>query len=416
MECRVFSALGEILKGCKMIANVIVQGGGERMPNYVLKSKNRDLVRFELSSGTRGGHSMSVYWITEEDCLLPVSFDGTDTSLMNWLIWRMIPRHRTFAREILRSQGLREGDLIGQLTVSLGLSVNDTYWVVPQGENLQWKDYSLYRNSFSEALSLVAFTGYSHTIHRLSPSPEMTTNGQLPKTWRREGEQLILYKGATDPALYTTGGREPYSEYYAAQVAKAMGIEHVSYDLRQFKGILASTCRNFTSEDRAYIPAGKLLKTSNLDELHDLMEKTGSGQKFSDMVLLDAVIWNEDRHFGNFGFLQDTETGEILTLAPCFDHGLSLFSRLTDEKLFDQAAFQEYLEDTAFSLAGGLHNDLVRWNATKEDMKKLRKLYNFQFRRHEKYNLSEKRLAFLEKWIQNRARELTRLLENEEQE
>ena len=384
------------------------------MTSYVLKSKDRDVARFELAPGTRGGYSLSVDWIIEDDCLLPGSFDGTNCSLMNWLESRTIPGNRAFAREILRSQGLRQGDLIGQLTVSLGLSVNDTYWIVPQNAELKWKDCSLYRNSFSEPLSLVAFTGCSQAkIPEPSPSPEMTTNGQLPKTWRREGEQLILYKGATDPALYTNGGREPYSEYYAAQVAEAMGIEHVSYDLRQFKGILASTCRNFTSEDRAYIPAGKLLKTSNLDELHDLMEKTGSSQKFSDMVLLDAVIWNEDRHFGNFGFLQDTETGEILTLAPCFDHGLSLFSRLTDDKLFDDAAFQEYLEDTAFSLAGGLHNDLVRWNATKEDVKKLRKLYNFQFRRHKKYNLSEKRLAFLEKWIQNRARELTRLLENE---
>ena len=45
-----------------------------------------------------------------------------------------------------------------------------------------------------------------------------------------------------------------------------------------------------------------------------------------DMLILDALIFNTDRHFGNFGFLVDNKTNQIVAPAPLFDHGNSLFN------------------------------------------------------------------------------------------
>lgn len=43
------------------------------------------------------------------------------------------------------------------------------------------------------------------------------------------------------------------------------------------------------------------------------------------MVVFDAVIYNTDRHFGNFGVLVDGKTNKIIAQAPLFDHGNFLF-------------------------------------------------------------------------------------------
>ena len=44
------------------------------------------------------------------------------------------------------------------------------------------------------------------------------------------------------------------------------------------------------------------------------------------MLLFDAVIYNTDRHLGNFGLLVDSKTNKIIRPAPIFDNGNSLFN------------------------------------------------------------------------------------------
>lgn len=56
------------------------------------------------------------------------------------------------------SQGLNENDLEESLKICMALSVNDIYWVVEEDFHGRFDDYNLYDNSFSEALSLVAFS------------------------------------------------------------------------------------------------------------------------------------------------------------------------------------------------------------------------------------------------------------------
>jgi len=45
-----------------------------------------------------------------------------------------------------------------------------------------------------------------------------------------------------------------------------------------------------------------------------------------DMLVFDALIYNEDRHFGNFGLLRDNISGKIKAPAPIFDNGNSLLT------------------------------------------------------------------------------------------
>ena len=120
---------------------------------------------------------------------------------------------------------------------------------------------------------------------------------------------MLLYKKGSEG--FVNAGLEPYSEFYASQVSRLLCKTSVSYDLLMFKGSLVSSCRMFTSESIGFVPIYKYLDSSKRYTMQDvlgLMESLGFGDEFRDMIVLDAVILNPDRHFGNFGFLVDNDT------------------------------------------------------------------------------------------------------------
>ncbi len=58
----------------------------------------------------------------------------------------------------------------------------------------------------------------------------------------------------------------------------------------------------------------------------------------NEMLVFDAVICNVDRHFGNFGVMVDNRTNTIVSPAPLFDHGNSLFNFAGADAWADEAA------------------------------------------------------------------------------
>ena len=98
--------------------------------------------------------------------------------------------------------GLSINNTKGIIDVCKGLSLNDSYWVVPLGFTGTFKEYSLYENRFFSVLSLVAYTGVGQGREAFTTSPELTTQGMLRKAWRFiEGDGIYLYKGCL---LYTS--------------------------------------------------------------------------------------------------------------------------------------------------------------------------------------------------------------------
>ena len=220
---------------------------------YELRLYDETLLSFELISDPAVGYSVNITHIGEQKALLPLDLTLDEDGVLKWLERRVIPKNRAFVEEILSTFGLGLGDTKGIIDVCKGLSLNDSYWVVPQGFEGTFAEYNLYENRFSEILSLVAYTGVTQSDAAFSTSPELTTDGMLPKAWRYiEGDGIYLYKGGTSG--FANSGKEPYSEYYASQVAEAMELDAVRYDLENWKGILASKCKLFTDIGTAYIP------------------------------------------------------------------------------------------------------------------------------------------------------------------
>lgn len=340
--------------------------------------------------------------------LFPLDLELSPEGMYNWLSHRTIPKHREKVGDILRSLGISFGDTKGIIDVCMGLSLNDSYWTPQKDFEKSFAEMNLYENEFSGGLSLIAYTGnYMCLEKKLRTTPELTTGGMLRKAWRFFGPNNIwLYKGGTFGFANT--GNEPYSELYACQVAERMGINAVHYDIENWSGILASKCKLFTDIDTAYIPIGRIVTEGGIDAVLGYYKELGDEfyEQLVDMLVFDAVIVNEDRHYGNFGVLRDNKTGKIVAPAPVFDNGVSLLCYAMKDD-FEEKRLKDYLSERTNPY--GYDNQFIPlakriMGRRQKDM--LRKLINFRFEESDLSNLPRWRLEALENLIQERVHEL----------
>ncbi len=362
------------------------------------------LIKFSATEDT-SIPEIEILWINEDKKnLLPLDLVLDGESLSKWLRHRTIPKNRAYVTSFLSKCGMSLNRPMNIISVSKGLSLNDCYWVVNEGFEGSFSKYNLYDNSFNRILGLIAFTGYGSSVRSsLMSSPEFTTNGMLPKCWRRTDGKIKLYKGGTKGASNT--GNEPYSEFYAAQIAGILGINAINYGLSKWKGELCSTCELFTSKQYSFIPVGRIVYKGGMKAVRDYYQSLGNNyvQALNEMLIFDAVICNTDRHFGNFGFLIDNQTNTICAPAPLFDHGNSLFNYAGRDDLESEIKLDQY----AKTLVPCVYDDFIgtaRAVLTKEHKEKLRKLLNLRFKRHSRYNWDSNRLQLIEKQVQKRVR------------
>ena len=367
--------------------------------DFVLKQYDDVLLNF-MTKRTIDGIDVSITSINKDKIeRLPLGMSPTSESLTRWLRHRTIPANRAYAQNFLSKNGLSENDFIGILQICKGLSLTDCYWVTYPNDQKTFAEVNLFDNRFSQVLSQIAFTGYGRSpASKFRSSPEFTTNGMLPKAWRRKEGKVLLYKGGTSGLANT--GKEPYSEFYAAQVAEAMGIPHVTYGLSKWKGQLCSTCELFTSKDISFVPASTLISTSKISQIIDWFDDHGWKNDLADMLVLDAIIRNTDRHLGNFGFLVDNHTNQLLRPAPIFDNGLSLYCYVMDNDLNNLSEQEKTLAPALYA-----NFDEVALHVIGQKQKQeLRHLLTFKFKKHSRYNLSDERIKMLESAIQGKVR------------
>lgn len=370
---------------------------------YELKHFDKTVLKFSAVDDSNEP-DVKITWIDNDKTLLPLDLELTDEGLYKWLKHRTIPSNRAYVRNFLSKCGLSLNRPMSIIKVSKGLSLNDCYWIVEEGFDGTFDEYNLYDKPLSRILAGIAFTGYGSSVRSsLASSPEFTTNGMLPKCWRRIGGKIYLFKGGTFGASNT--GMEPYSEFYAAQIAQVMGIDAIPYNLSKWKGKLCSYCELFTSKEYSYIPVGRIVKTGGMKAVREYYKTLGNDyvKALDDMIVLDALICNTDRHYGNFGFLVDNKANKIAAPAPLFDHGNSLFNFAARDDMDSYEHFKKYAD----TLLPCVYDDFIaaaKAVLTKEHRDKLRGLLNFKFKKHTRYNLPNERLKLIEKQIRDRAK------------
>lgn len=371
---------------------------------YTLKLYDTDLMTFELTQKPLEGFSCQIISVKEENKhLLPLGMTVDGNGVLSWLKSRVIPQNREFVDKILSVYGLTHNNISGIIQLCKGLSLNDSYWITDLNFNGKFTDYNLFKNSFYKALSLIAYTGHgSVKPNGFSSSPEFTTNGMLRKGWRKINGTVKLYKGGSSGAANT--GNEPYSEFYAAQIAATMGLNHVPYTLSKWKGCLCCVCELFTDINHSFVPMWRFCKTTSIKEIAEYLQNMGEDyfNAFSDMMIFDALIYNTDRHLNNFGLMVDNMTNRPYAFAPIFDNGLSLFNFAMAD---DFADLETYAMSrlSAFSVP---FDEIAKEFISSRQKEQLHRLQTFKFIRHTRYNLPAARLKALARFIQKRAKNL----------
>lgn len=127
---------------------------------YTIKHFDTPLLKFSADKNSNDPN-LEIIWITEENKhLLPLDMELTTDSVYRWLRHRTIPKNRAYVHNFLSKCGLSINRPMNIISVSKGLSLNDCYWVVEEDFDGTYDNFNLYDNRFSQALALIAFTGY----------------------------------------------------------------------------------------------------------------------------------------------------------------------------------------------------------------------------------------------------------------
>ena len=263
-----------------------------------------------------------------------------DTRLMNltnfyyWCASRVLTLDRAYAKEILNSIGAKQATSDrerAQIALSYhALSLTDVYWVREDRKEVSFAELSLYNHSLSGAFADVSLCGKQLTAQNtelLTPADaagDVGTMGVAPKAWIRDKDSFLLLKDGAE--------RDVRAELLASRIADCFRIEHVRYEEGRFEGSLVSQSRIITSEERSIVSAEYInVYCVNHDtELLSFVLKKDPYNYYM-MNILDYLVGNVDRHWGNWGFWADNLTNKLTTLHPLMDFNKSFLSYDTVE-------------------------------------------------------------------------------------
>lgn len=310
-----------------------------------------------------------------------------------WLEDRKAYKHNRHLKRLMLDCGCETTE--GFIRITHAASINDSFWIKQEGEYVTWDDISFYRNEFNDTISKLAFEGLGlYGIQISSTSPELTTDGSFRKCWKKEAGEIYLYKRGISGAY--NAGLEPYCEALASEIIHKADPTSVQYSVLRLHGETATKCKAFTNENVGFVPLRKLVDRSvTLDELLDFFDKLDCREQFQKMLVLDAVIFNVDRHLGNIGVLVDNDTQTPIGIAPNFDFNLSMLPYVTKEEFAD-------IGTKLLDYCPAIGNDFTRVGQemlTSEIRRELIKLQGFQFSFRGNKDFEPSRVSILESMV-----------------
>ena len=262
----------------------------------------------------------------------PDDLDTRINNLNNFYYWcasRVLTLDRKYAKEILNSIGARQTATDRDralVAISYhGLSLTDVYWIMTNRERISFSEISLYRHSLSGAFAGVSLSGKQLTAQNselLLPNEvagDVGTQGVSPKAWIRENDGFYLLKDGDI--------RDVKAELLASQIARCFAVESICYEPSIFDGKNVTKCKNYTSENRGIVSAEYVnifYQNRETDFLRFVLKR--DAYSYYMMNIVDYLVGNTDRHWGNWGFSVDNQTNRIQKLYPLMDFNKSFNS------------------------------------------------------------------------------------------
>ena len=249
----------------------------------------------------------------------------TDISAVkDFLCSRLLNLSRSGAKTILNvanlPQSLKTAEKLKISIACRGLTMTDDFWLKKPDEDIEYKDVCLRKNKLSHKSYDVSILEKHISATRDELRPDLSTVGMFPKFWhRREDSTTELWK--TDR---TSDFSNTQAELLVSEILDSSSIPHVKYRKEERDGKIFAVSECFVNDKYTFVSA---------EDVKDYIDHTRKEitiadvqlQDFANMVCIDYVLANTDRHLGNFGFLVD-KNNDIISYAPLFDHNQALLA------------------------------------------------------------------------------------------
>lgn len=275
------------------------------------------------------------YEIFSKDTLVAVWMNGTLTVINDsllplylkriqnadlWLETRAIDSHRANSRLLKKALRLAEKDDISTVIHVNGATITDNYWIRPIGSELSYDDVQFTDDYFSNLALKGTYNSFNRAANsKRSKTPELTNVGSFEKCWKLRDGKWWMYKRATH--------EEAFSELFVYELGLAIGMNMASYergdhcvkslDFTDSASVNFEPASSFMGENEDYTDVVEALQSLCPAAIPDYIQ----------LIFMDTICANPDRHTNNFGLLRDTVTGKLLGLAPNYDNNMALISR-----------------------------------------------------------------------------------------
>lgn len=197
-----------------------------------------------------------------------------------------------------------------------GTSMEDNYWLKPDGSELKWEDVDLKTNSLSEVVAQITLHGKSLTIQGTPRTPELANKGTYAQAWKREDGKNFLYKKSTKD------GNESEIEVSVSRILDCFNVPHVKYlPASDDESSDMCKCENMATEDLNVVTStdvGLYCSRHGKDPVQFMLDI--DSENIYKMCIVDYMVSNSERHSGNWGFYMSSDTGSLLCCHPLFDH------------------------------------------------------------------------------------------------
>ncbi|NLB42059.1 MAG: hypothetical protein GX815_07305 [Clostridiales bacterium] len=294
------------------------------MQEWVLMNRGKPVARFS----TLNDNFIDKFTIINMDLLPEMLKTGLSAAMGEWLSSRKIDTTRSNARILLKRLGLSTSGLY-PILFNRALSLTDTYWL-KANPNDNFSKVCLHRKSHVTPILETSLSGALHDLPRIT-NTEITNIGSFNKAWirLRDGWWLIKSDG---PGMSKMNS---YAELYAHKLGVHLGMDMAKYKAIKINGQVMTASKNFTNEVRTLEHYSSFkYRFSNREArfIESNFRALDLHKEYLNILLLDGLVSNPDRHEFNFGVIKSSSPGKVLALAPNFDNNLALGTHIPNGK------------------------------------------------------------------------------------
>ena len=248
-----------------------------------------------------------------DPALCPMFIKRTN-DVHTWISSRAIEGVRSNSRILKKVHGLSRFASDYDTAMAYNAAcVTDNFWVRTGSET--WDDIRFTDDIYFR----MALDSDNEMIGRApSRTPELTNIGTQEKGWRLIGDEWWLYKREPD--------FQQKAEILTYRVGRLLGFDMAHYEMDgDYIRTLDFTKGEYNLQHADAVMHGKLEDDYeyNYDKLMAMDPALAS--QYLDIIYLDSLMNNVDRHLKNYGFLTSQEDGSIFRMAPNYDNNMSLY-------------------------------------------------------------------------------------------